>query len=181
MQNRGLGFNPIIAANIALTIAVLLLLSELSPHNDPKDKPVTIDTTELKIYEEHFYKLFPGKKYSGTIYFKKDMGNKAGICYPLHAPPLFYTQIIISKKYWEDYTPNGKEELIAHELGHCLYGLDHDDEDIELVIEGITVDCPKTIMNSFSIGNTDCYKYRRRYYIDEFRKRIEGKNASKTK
>lgn len=54
------------------------------------------------------------------------------------------TQISVSESYWMTASEPEREELIFHELGHCLLGRDHDDN--VMPISGGTI--YKSIMNS---------------------------------
>ena len=67
-----------------------------------------------------------------------DTGNKnwAGVCNKYKAAK--YREIVISEKYWKKMTNNQRLELLAHELGHCDYDLDHNTLRLNL--------CPASIM-----------------------------------
>ena len=131
---------------------------------------------ELILYENYFYNTFNSKiKYSGQIYFSKNIAiNLYAVCYP---GPMWLTNIKINYERWKFLDIYAKEELIFHELGHCLYWLNHDNDLIELKVKNKFRTCPKSIM----IGTWDimdgCYKYNRDYYIKELQTKINLKRG----
>jgi hypothetical protein len=66
-------------------------------------------------------------------------------------------EVYVNKSKWPtDYY--AQEEIIFHELGHCVFNRVHDD-----TLDGNF--CPKTIMNSQTFGHDNCYK---RYIFDYY-------------
>lgn len=100
------------------------------------------------------------------VVFKNLEGSNIGLCHR-YANNVSANWIEIDEDYWSYLDDMGKEELIYHELGHCVFGLDHDDSEIN--INGNTIE--KTIMNSYHFGYRWYYQTYRDYYIDELRSR----------
>lgn len=76
-------------------------------------------------------------------------------------------EIEIQESYFDSYTIEqkhmGMEQVINHELEHCVKGRhDHDDS---LLTDG----CPTSIMYSYTFGHRDCYLKHRATYWDEVR------------
>lgn len=97
-----------------------------------------------------------------TIVFK-DIADEdvAGQCW-------YYTNrprvIEIDTPYWEEITEPGREQLIMHELGHCVLDLDHDDR---VGTVGAWSNVPLSIMNSTHFGDEPYYSQNREYYLQE--------------
>lgn len=72
--------------------------------------------------------------------------------------------IEIDTPYWAIITETGKEQLIEHELGHCVLNLDHDDT---LGTVGAWHNVPLSIMNSTHFGDEPWYRDNREYYLQE--------------
>ena len=70
------------------------------------------------------------------------------------------TEIVISKKYWDNVNTMSRMLLIAHELAHCECDLDHLDDEYK---DG----CPKHYLNSTTINY-----YCRNKYKEEYLKQI---------
>ena len=72
-----------------------------------------------------------------------------------------YKEIQIDPDGWIQFDENYREELIFHELGHCILGRDHDSN----LISSIRV--PKSIMYPYIFGNA--YSRYKNYYLDEIK------------
>lgn len=72
-----------------------------------------------------------------------------------------YKEIQIDSDSWVEYDENYREELIFHELGHCVLGRDHDNS----IIEGYRV--PKSIMYPYIFGYA--YNKYKVYYLEELK------------
>jgi hypothetical protein len=70
--------------------------------------------------------------------------------------------IQIDSDYWSKASDDQKEQLVAHECGHCAMGLQH----IPTVNE---FNCPVSIMYPQVFGNSHCYVENRDYYFQELR------------
>lgn len=93
-----------------------------------------------------------------TFYSQSD--SVVAICYSYDKKPeLNYVEV--DPIQWSYLDENGKEEVIFHELGHCLMGKDHD----SMFLEEYNV--PKSIMYPyvFSIA----YGVHKPYYVEELK------------
>ena len=71
-----------------------------------------------------------------------------------------YREMVIEQSYWDNAGDYGKEELIFHELGHCVFNLGHD----ESLRDN---NCAASIMNPYLFGDTQCYSlYRDELILD---------------
>lgn len=73
-------------------------------------------------------------------------------------------RIYIDYKEWMQYSDLGKEQLVFHELGHCVLNrYKHDDTFIQ--IRGVLM--PRSIMYPVVFGYTEAYEENREYYVKE--------------
>lgn len=63
------------------------------------------------------------------------------------------TTVVIMQSHWETSSELTRESLIYHELGHCVFDLDHDDAQYE---DG----CSKSIMSTYMDSGWCLTKYR---------------------
>lgn len=78
-------------------------------------------------------------------------------------------QIYLPGYKWDDMTDLEKEELVFHEIGHCVLGRGHNEHKIK------DSKCPYSIMWPKQIGDK-CYKRYRKHYIKEL---LEYKKPNK--
>lgn len=64
-----------------------------------------------------------------------------------------YSYIKVDKIAWDKMNNDGKEELIYHELGHCVLFLLHDDD----TVKADEFEIPGSIMNSYWFGEAWFY------------------------
>ena len=83
--------------------------------------------------------------------------DAVGICYYVTG------NIEIDREYWNTHGEAAKEELIFHELGHCVLGREHN--------EHMIGDCPASIM--YPTLTPGCYKKHKDYYIKELFDKFE--------
>lgn len=101
-----------------------------------------------------------------------------GLCWPKSGV------IHLDVSYWNSSEKLEKEALIFHEMAHCTCnGLDHEHEggtydydkgvpksEEERLASGFYKDgCPKSLMYP-KIVSSDCYKFRRKEYIEELKR-----------
>ena len=81
-------------------------------------------------------------------------------------------RIVINRSYYEKHEHNESaiQQVVFHELGHCLLDREHDEDWVEL--EGLRV--PKSIMFSRSFGDQPWYPELRPYYSREMFGRSTG-------
>lgn len=95
------------------------------------------------------------------IILKKLEASKAGICFVWSDG---YREIQINSLKWELFTEEQKEQLIFHELGHCVLNLNHDDSPMPNKSY-----CPNSIMRSFMFSKFEalrCYVPERLHYME---------------
>ena len=95
------------------------------------------------------------------VVLKKLEANKAGVCFVWSDG---YREIQINSLHWEFFTEEQKEQLIYHELGHCVFNLGHDDS-----LMPNNRSCPNSIMRSFMFSQVEalnCYVPERLHYME---------------
>lgn len=116
-----------------------------------------------------------------TMGFKDYPGtNTVGVCY--RAP--WFREIDISKRWWNENTDRfSREELIFHELGHCILNRSHtsvtEDGSISAFLEKILFKlgvlknkgylkdgCPQSYMHPYTVGSY-CIEQHYDYYMKE--------------
>ena len=83
-------------------------------------------------------------------------------------------KIVIDASFWDRITEDSREQLIFHELGHCVLGLDH--------IDKIKKGCPVSIMNSYAFSQDEivkCYIPNKRIYFNRLFKNRDKKKKKK--
>ena len=91
--------------------------------------------------------------------FERDKGRKdgkmtVGLCVYRSR------QIYILESWWNKESDLRKEELINHEIGHCILNKDHD----ERMIEGS--ECPWSLMYPNTLSE-ECYRQYHEHYLRE--------------
>lgn len=115
---------------------------------------------ELESYLVKFEQAY-GQKVSIDINFVEKLDNNVvGVCYLYSSG---YRKIELSNEYWNKVTELAQEELLFHELGHCVLNRGHNDKKIAYQNQSV----PESIMYPYVFGNTWYYKQRRIEYIEE--------------
>jgi hypothetical protein len=96
------------------------------------------------------------------IIFKEMDDKHAGVCYKYSDG---YKEININKKYWDLFSQEQKEQLIYHELGHCVFNKGHDD-----TLLSYDRNCPNSIMRSYMFSWYEV----NRCYIPEYNHYMEN-------
>jgi len=76
-----------------------------------------------------------------------------------------YKEVQINNLYWNNLSIEQKEQLIYHELGHCVLNRGHDNS-----LMPSNPDCPKSIMRSYMFSRYEienCYLPNYNYYKEE--------------
>jgi len=87
--------------------------------------------------------------------FKVIKRTVIGICLPIPYNPI----VKIHRGFWNISGNEVREQLLFHELGHCLLNRWHNDK----VVDGE----PVTLMHPFLNATEVVYSYKREYYIKE--------------
>jgi hypothetical protein len=97
-----------------------------------------------------------------TIKFNKLKNNNVGICY------FSQIKVEIDSEFWSLATEDEKEQLIFHELGHCVLGLSHNTNLITYDKDN-TVFIPESIMYPKIFAKFGYYKEYRNYYFEQLK------------
>lgn len=97
------------------------------------------------------------------VFATLNVTNELGVCIR-YAPNDPKNTIEIDKIYWAVLSELSREQLILHELGHCVLGLNHDST---LITLGAYTNVPKSIMYPYEFGYAPYYNDYRSYYISE--------------
>ena len=140
-------------------IMILVLLILISCSNTPSKRYGTrhkrIDDRAVK-YVKKFEQYYKRKIPSHIIIKFRDLPNNAGgLCNTIK------DIITIDTPIWNKKDVYEREEVVFHELGHCVLSLDHDYN----IKEGTT--CPISIMYFKGATVKGCYRKHRSYYIKE--------------
>jgi hypothetical protein len=142
---------------------ILLLLTgcgkNISDFLNKDDEPYKVSNTDpiFNKYVESFERNFK-VKVNVPIVFKPIDNMYAGVCYTWTN----YREVNINKSLWKHFTEEQKEQLIFHELGHCVGDLPHDNVHVN--------NCPKSVMRSFMFSEfeiANCYLPNKNSYINE--------------
>lgn len=92
--------------------------------------------------------------------------NAIGVCIGMYMPSFFLRYIYIDRDWWDKWGRLGEmgEELILHELGHCVLDRGHT-EDMQNYVERHQI--PKSIMYPSIFGYWGWYSQNREKYLEE--------------
>lgn len=130
-------------------------------------KPYTKHKTspEFMPYVHSFEQQFNVRVNVPVISNKID-SNKAGVCYVWSDG---YREIQINSQHWSSFSEEQKEQLVFHELGHCVFDLNHDDSRLQY-----RTSCPNSIMRSFMFNQYEidnCYIPENAHYMENLNAR----------
>ena len=74
-------------------------------------------------------------------------------------------EIVVSREYWDRSDYLSREELMFHELGHCVLDRDHNDSKFE---DG----CPKSFMYKYVISRSCIEAHREEYLAEMFGRNV---------
>lgn len=77
-----------------------------------------------------------------------------------------YREIAVDPVKWIGLSFNGQEQLLFHELGHCIFNLDHVETKMK---KGNWINIPTSIMYPYVFGDTDYYKEFKDHYFQEMK------------
>lgn len=143
-------------AKLSFVVCTIILLSACGTFRSAKG--IYIDP-KFDSYVQLFENTY-GIEVNVSIVFK-DITDEdvAGQCW--YTTP---RKIEIDTPYWNEITELGREQLILHELGHCVLNLDHNDA---VGTIGAWSNVPVSIMNSVHFGDAPWYRDNREYYLQE--------------
>jgi len=124
----------------------------------PTDKKID---PEFQSHVDRFSKYL-GRKVEIRIQFEELDDETVGLC-AIYSDG--YREIEIDREYWDDAEESVRDELIFHELGHCILDLDHDET---LINKGNYYQIPNSIMYPFTFGYTSYYKE----FIEEYHQEL---------
>ena len=131
------------------------------PQNQNNTAPIYIDPgvhSQVELFETLYH--IPVNM---TIKFVPDLGPYAGVCHS-YGKNDSRNWIEIDADYWSQITDAGKDQLILHELGHCVLGLEHRTERGQV---GAYFDVPLSIMYPVHFGDNPYYSDNLEYYYQE--------------
>lgn len=102
-------------------------------------------------------------------------GEVLGYCsHPAYSPTYDspvdarYRDIIIDRGWWDKFLDLDKEELLFHELGHCVFNLPHNDTEMSIMwLNSFTLNVADSLMNKYQIGH-NIYGWYRAHYLSQF-------------
>lgn len=136
---------------------LILILSLIASACGPV--PKSLDKQFL-IYTQRFYShtnIIPDV----PIKFA-NLGDYAGVCYVYSTGE---REIEIDTFFWNESSDLAKEELIFHELGHCVLNRDHDSTLVKT--DDYEYKIPNSIMYPYAFGYADFYNRYHQHYMDE--------------
>lgn len=138
----------------------MMSLILLSSCGSPSQNRIPLVDSEFDKYISKFEKIYAVNVNIGMI-FKNQQNNIVGTCYYFKNKKFNYIEI--DNNYWNSVEDSFREELIFHELGHCILDRGHDEELISS--NSYLGKIPKSIMYPFVFG----YEYERyeNYYLEE--------------
>jgi len=139
--------------NIKKLLPLIFLFLGCGP--DMYNQETVIDSN-LQKYVTKFEEEI-GVKVSRVDVVFADLDNKtAGLC--MHG--VIKSKIMIDIKYWNEIREAQREEILYHELGHCVLHLRHN-------TDTFANGCAKSIM--FPYAFEFCYIANRDYYVNELK------------
>ena len=124
------------------------------------------DDTEIEAqylpYVSAFETLHNNQKVNIKISSAKLEETILGVCYTYSDG---YRQIKINTEYWPSLSEPARDQLIKHELGHCILGRPHDNTMIHF--DDVKNEVPKSIMYMYGFGDSSFYSKHLDHYNDE--------------
>jgi hypothetical protein len=125
-----------------------VLISSCAQQRDPRaftDVPAEIEEYYSRF--ESYYGVDPSYVSAGFIDKIEGEESIVAVCKSWTSG---HREILIEKGYWNQLNDYGREELVFHELGHCVFNRGHDNSTYQ---DG----CPASIMNEYVFGESQCY------------------------
>lgn len=123
--------------------------------------PVEFYTFQFLAYKE----VYQDRCYDEPNKFEVVLGEMPddllGICFPNEQKAL----VILNEEHWNRSNDLEREELVFHELGHCLLGRPHREGDITFQ----STKMPRSIMKCCDLVGKDYPEYHEYYLMELFR------------
>lgn len=124
--------------------------------------PRTHNTDPDFVEYVHRFEQETGREVKVPIIFSNVSDEYAGVCEYYNDG---YRLIRISSFHWDRLTEFGKEELIYHELGHCVLNRDHTED--FTIVSPYRYSIPNSIMYPYLFGDAFFYYLFREHYVQE--------------
>lgn len=145
-----------------ILIALLSFGIACAPHQTKTNVSVNIDSafnSQVQLFED-LYNI----PVNVSVRFVPDLGPYAAVChvYSANDPNNW---IEVEESYWYAISDAGRDQLLLHEFGHCVLGLDHREARGSV---GGYFDVPLSIMYPVAFGDNPYYRENLQYYYEEF-------------
>ncbi len=132
-----------------------------APHQTKTNVTVSIDSSfnsQVKLFED-LYSI----PVNVSIRFVPDLGEYAAVCHE-YSPNNPDNWIEVDESYWYSISDAGRDQLMLHEFGHCVLGLDHREA---MGNVGGHINVPLSIMYPIAFGDNEYYRENLQYYYEE--------------
>jgi hypothetical protein len=119
----------------------------------------------FSIYLSNFSSYYNVSVAGTTVEFETLEDDAVGVC------DMSDNEIKIDPEYWYNADDYEKEELIYHELGHCVFNLEHNEDLVQMPNMPVGAMMPVSIMYPYTLDST-LYAENRDYYLAELKKEI---------
>ena len=132
----------------------------INPQDDTSHHRPTVVEPSIQPYLDRFELLYKADV-SIRIEFGDLKSPTAAVCNTWSDG---YRDIDVNEEMWRKEGDLGREQVIFHELGHCILSRGHNDT---LTTVGAYKNAAKSIMNSYTFGDSFVYKDNNSYYYTE--------------
>lgn len=117
-------------------------------------------------FKEHvaFFEKYYNIKVTVSILLADFPQGEFGLCKKYGSANNRLNIIWIDRHFWQTESYYAQEQLLFHELGHCVLGRPHLDG---LMALGEYINAPRSIMYSIPFGYLPIYKEHRDFYLKE--------------
>jgi hypothetical protein len=145
--------------NLLSKLLIFLILNSSCGVKSPSQRKTIIDPEFVDLVE--LFEKEQNENVDIDISFKELDYPTVGLCWwQTRSASRQGIEIEIDPDFWFESSDVKKEELLFHELGHCILNRDHLDEKINYYV-------PKSIMYPYVFGYA--YTKYRSYYVDELK------------